>query len=68
MVLPFYVDYLGCFEEGLGGVQGPPDVIKELHLRGVQKSRFLPGGELTIEEDQMILRDSPQRVRQSKRF
>ena len=30
--------------------------------RGVQESRFLPGGELAIEDDQLVLRDSPQRV------
>ena len=62
MILPVYVDYLGCYEEGIDGVHSPPDVMRELHQRGVQDNRFLPGGELSIEEDKLVLRDSPQRV------
>ena len=66
MDLPVFVDYLGFFEEGIGGVNSPPDVMRELHQRGVQESRFLPGGELAIEDDQLVLRDSPQRVSKLK--
>ena len=66
MDLPVFVDYLGFFEEGIGGVNSPPDVMRELHQRGVQESRFLPGGELAIEDDQLVLRDSPQRVSKFK--
>ena len=63
MVLPVYVDYLGCFEEDPeGGMASPADVMRELHQRGVQENRFLPGAELIVEEDQLVLRDSPQRV------
>ncbi len=65
MMLPVFVDYLGCFEEGLDGVNSPLDVMRELNDRGVQENRFLPGGELTIEEDQLVLRDSPGRVRKT---
>ena len=60
--LPVFVDYLGCFEVGINGINTPPDVMKELHDRGVQDNKFLPYGELIIEEDQLVLRDSPQRV------
>ena len=62
LVLPVYVDYLGAFEEGLEDIHDPVDVVQELNLHGVQHSRYLPGGELVIEEDQLVLRDSPQRV------
>ena len=62
LVLPVYVDYLGAFEEGLEDIHEPVDVVQELNLHGVQHSRYLPGGELVIEEDQLVLRDSPQRV------
>ena len=68
MVLPVFVDYLGYFEEGIDGVHTPPDVMRELHQRGVQESRFLPGGELAIEDDQLVLRDSPQRVSRSLKY
>lgn len=61
MLLPVYVDYLGAFEEGQE-IQNPPDVMRELHQRGVQENKFLPGGELCIENDHLVLRDSPQRV------
>lgn len=62
MMLPVYVDYLGCFEEGVDGVETPADVMRELHQRGYQENRFLPGGELVVEDDLLVLRDSPQRV------
>lgn len=62
MMLPVFVDYLGCFEEGFDGVNTPADVMRELHQRGVQENRYLPGAELVVEDDQLVLRDSPQRV------
>ena len=62
MVLPVYVDYLGCFEVGINGIKSPPDVMKELHDRGVQENKFLPYAELVIEDEFLVLRDSPQRV------
>ena len=33
LVLPVYVDYLGCFEEGIDDVLEPHDVIRELNTR-----------------------------------
>ena len=62
MVLPVFVDYLGCFDLGLDGINSPPDVMRELHERGVQENRFLPYGELLIEDDHLVLRESPHRV------
>jgi hypothetical protein len=62
VVLPVFVDYLGCFDLGINGIHTPPDVMRELHERGVQENRFLPYAELAIEEDQLVLRDSPRRV------
>ena len=41
MVLPVYVDYLGFFEEGISGVNSPPDVMRELHQRqGISQLYF----------------------------
>ncbi len=62
-ILPVYVDYLGCFEQGQDSIETPPDVMRELHERGAQENRFLPYGELAVEDDQLVLRDSPDRVR-----
>lgn len=61
-VLPVYVDYLGQFEAGVGGVETPQDVLLHLISHGVQQKRFLPNGELIVSGGKIILRDSIEMV------
>lgn len=61
-VLPVYVDYLGSFEYLEGFLETHEDVMKELLTRGVKKGRFLPGGELSIANGYLVLKDNIERV------
>ena len=51
-MLPFYIDYLGCFDRGIGGIDGPETAMKELIEHGVNEQRFVPGAELSFTKDQ----------------
>lgn len=61
-VLPFFVDYLGCFPYGYGGARSGPDVMRLLLENGVNEDDFLPNGELIMLEDTLVLTDSSNRV------
>lgn len=67
--LPVYVDYLGRYETDPGFVENAADVMKALIERGVDERRFLPNGELTVEEDggsgRVVVRDEERNVAES---
>ena len=58
----FYVDYLGSFERRPRSLETPHDAMKKLVERGVTDRRFLPNGELSIKNGNLVLRDNIRNV------